>query len=171
MTKEETKEVKIPKKEKLSKEAEELVVLKNHNQELIDKNLRLMAEIQNLQRRYSEELNRLAKRDGEKFIKEFLPVIDNFERALCVDEESLNTDTLNFLTGFKMTYANMIQSLNALGVKEIECINKEFDPNTMEAVLTDHIDDFPVNTVTDVLQKGYMYNDVLIRPAMVKVNN
>ena len=98
MNNEEAKEVKIPKKEKHSKEAEELQVLKNHNQELIDKNLRLMAEIQNLQRRYSEELNRLAKRDGEKFIKEFLPVIDNFERALCVDEESLNTDTLNFLT-------------------------------------------------------------------------
>jgi len=171
MNKEETKEVKIPKKEKHSKEAEELQVLKNHNQELIDKNLRLMAEIQNLQRRYSEELNRLAKRDGEKFIKEFLPVIDNFERALCVDEESLNTDTLNFLTGFKMTYANMIQSLNTLGVKEIECLNKEFDPNTMEAVLTDNIDDFPKNTVTDVLQKGYMYNEILIRPAMVKVNN
>ena len=171
MNKEEAKEVKIPKKEKISKEAEELAILKNHNQELIDKNLRLMAEIQNLQRRYSEELNRLSKRDGEKFIKEFLPVIDNFERALCVDEESLNTDTLNFLTGFKMTYANMIQSLNALGVKEIECMNKEFDPNTMEAVLTDHVDDFPKNTVTDVLQKGYMYNEILIRPAMVKVNN
>ena len=70
-----------------------------------------------------------------------------------------------------MTYANMIQSLNALGVKEIECLNKEFDPNTMEAVLTDNIDDFPKNTVTDVLQKGYMYNEILIRPAMVKVNN
>ena len=129
-----------------------------------------MAEIQNLQRRYGEELNRLAKRDGEKFIKEFLPVIDNFERALCVDEESLNTDTLNFLTGFKMTYANMIQSLNALGVKEIECINKEFDPNTMQAVLTEHIDGTNPGIVIDVMQKGYIYKEKVIRPAMVKVS-
>ena len=161
----------IPKKEKPNKFEEENKILKEHNQELIDKNLRLMAEIQNLQRRYSEELNRLAKRDGEKFIKEFLPVIDNFERALCVDEEGLNTDTLNFLTGFKMTYANMIQSLNSLGVTEIPCINQEFNPNTMEAVLTDNVEDVANNIVTDVLQKGYMYNDILIRPAMVKVNN
>lgn len=169
MTKEE-KEVKVPKKEKENKVEAENKVLKEHNQELIDKNLRLMAEIQNIQRRYGDELNRMASHDGEKFIKAFLPVIDNFERALNVDETKLGAQEQNFLTGFKMTYANMLSSLNSLGVNEIECLGKPFDPNTMEAVLVDEVKDVAPNTVIEVLQKGYMYNNYVIRHAMVKVS-
>lgn len=167
----EEKKEKTPKKEKVSKDQLKIEKLELEVAELKDKNLRLMAEMQNVGRRYSEELARISKRDGEGFIKDLLPVIDNFERAIKMDNDNLEDELSKFLEGFKMVYANMIASLNNKGVHEIECLHKPFDPNTMEAVLTDHIDGHDKGEVIDVLQKGYMYNDILLRPAMVKVND
>ena len=69
-----------------------------------------------------------------------------------------------------MIYTNLVNILNAKGVKEIECQGLEFDPTKMQAVLTDKIDSIEPNHVIEVLQKGYTYNEKVIRPAMVKVN-
>lgn len=162
--KEENKKVK---KEKIDKEKE---TLKNKNAELNDKILRISAEMQNMKRRYEEEISRIYKYDGEDIIKQLLTIVDNFERAIMLDDEDLTDELSKFLSGFKMIYTNLVNILNSKGVKEIECQGKEFDPHTMQAVLTDKIENMESNHVIEVLQKGYIYNEKVIRPAMVKVN-
>ena len=153
------KQIKEKVKEKKIKVDKEKETLKLKNQELNDKILRISAEMQNMKRRYEEQISNIYKYDGEEIIKELLPVVDNFERAIML-----------FLNGFKMIYGNLINILDSKGVTEIECVGKEFDPNTMQAVLVDKIDGVKPNHVIDVLQKGYKYNEKVIRPAMVKVN-
>ena len=69
-----------------------------------------------------------------------------------------------------MIYTNLINILEAKEIREIDCLNKEFDSNFMEAVLTDKVEGIVKNQVLEVLQKGYMYKDKLLRPAMVKVS-
>jgi molecular chaperone GrpE len=160
-------EKKKEKKPKVDKEKEEL---KNKNNELNDKVLRLSAEMQNMKRRYEEEISRIYKYDGEEVIKQLLTVVDNFERAILMDDEDLTDELSKFLSGFKMIYTNLVNILNTKGVSEIECQGKAFDPNQMQAVLTDKVEGMESGLVIEVLQKGYKYNEKVIRPAMVKVN-
>jgi molecular chaperone GrpE len=140
------------------------------NTELNDKLLRLMAEMQNIKRHSEEEKTRLCKYDGEDLIKKLLPIVDNFERAIMLDDANLTDDLSKFLDGFKMIYGNIINILNEKNVHEIKCIDESFDPETMEAVLTEHVDGKEPGIVIDCLQKGYTYNDKVIRHAMVKVS-
>ena len=140
------------------------------NAALNDKILRLSAEMQNMKRRYDEQISNILKFDGQEIITALLPTLDNFERAISMDDENLNDEFSKFLSGFKLTYANMKNVLDNKGVKEIECLNKEFDHNCMEAVLTDKVDGIEPNMVIEVLQKGYTYNGKVIRYAMVKVS-
>ncbi len=155
------------KKNKVDKEKEELKI---KNNELNDKVLRLSAEMQNMKRRYDEEISRIYKYDGEDVIKQLLTIVDNFERAILMDDEDLTDELSKFLSGFKMIYTNLVNILTTKGVQEIECSNKPFDPNEMQAVLTDKIEGIESGHVIEVLQKGYKYNEKVIRPAMVKVN-
>lgn len=148
----------------------ELEKLKNDNQVLNDKVLRLNADIVNIKRRYDSEISRIYKYDGKDFISEILPIVDNFERAIKLDDNNLTDELSKFLSGFKMIYGNLLSVLDKHGIKEIDSLHKEFDPNTMNAVLTDKDDNYESNIVLEVLEKGYMYNDLVIRPAMVKVN-
>ena len=154
---------------KQSKNAE-IENLKKINAELSDKVLRLSAEMQNMNRRHEQEKANIYKYDGEKLIKELLPIIDNFERAISLDDDNLTDDLSKFLAGFKMIYTSLLGTLNALGVKEIEAQGKPFDPNTMEAIMTGNIMEEEQGVVLEVMRKGYMYNDKVIRVAMVKVN-
>ena len=131
-----------------------------------DKYLRLSAEFDNYRKRTLKEKAELTKSAGEQILEKILPVMDNFERALSIKQEG----TEKFLEGFKMIYDNLQNILSSKGVTEIECIHKEFDPNMMNAVMTDTNNDFANNIVLECLQKGYMYQDKIIRPAMVKVN-
>ena len=140
------------------------------NKSLQEKILRLNAEMQNMNRRFNEEKASIYKYDGEKLIKELLPIIDNFERAIKLDDDNLTDELSKFLSGFKMIYASLVSTLNAIGVKEIDCIGKPFDPNKMEAIMTTNIMEEEENVVVEVMQKGYTYNDKVIRVAMVKVN-
>lgn len=170
MNNEETKEEKIknsPKKSKTNKEVEKL---KEENSLLNDKILRISADAQNMRKRLEDEIMRLHKYEGEEFLKKLLPTLDNFERAIKLDDTDLTDELSKFLSGFKMIYTNLINILNELEIKEIDCLNKDFDPNFMEAVLTSKEDNTPKNKVIEVLQKGYMYKDKLLRPAMVKVS-
>lgn len=167
--KQETKNEKIekPKKNKNNKELEKL---KEENKVLQDKVLRISAEMQNMRKRYEDEIARLHKYEGLDFAKEILPTIDNFERAIKLDDTNLEDELSKFLSGFKMIYSNLVNVLNAKEIKEIDCLNQEFDPNYMEAVLTAKVEGVEKNQVIEVLQKGYMYKDKLLRPAMVKVS-
>lgn len=169
-------ETELPKKKEKKNKKEkasdaEILKLKEENATLNDKVLRINAELQNIKRRNSEEISRLMKYDGETFIKKLLPVIDNFERAINMDDDNLEDEVSKFLSGFKMIYSNLKNILDEMEIKEIECIGKPFDSMNMEAVLTDHDETKDENIVLDCLQKGYTYKDKVIRPAMVKVNN
>ena len=165
----ETKPTEV-KKEKKKKENKELEKLKAENKELSEKVLRVSAEMQNMRRRYDEEISKIYKYDGEDLAKKILPILDNFERAISLDDNNLEDEQSKFLEGFKMIYASLITLLKEKGICEIECLGKQFDPNFMDAILTDNDKNAESNVVLDVLQKGYIYNDKVIRPAMVKVN-
>lgn len=166
-------EPELPKKKEKKKKKEDVEIekLKTENAQLNEKILRINAELQNIKRRNSEEMSRLLKYDGETFIKKILPIIDNFERAINMDDANLEDEVSKFLSGFKMIYSNLKNILDEMEIKEIECIGKPFDSMNMEAVLTDHDETKEENIVLDCLQKGYTYKDKVIRPAMVKVNN
>ncbi len=156
-----------PKKKKINKEME---LLKENNNQLQEKLLRVSADAQNMRRRCEEEVARTKKYAGEGICKQILPIIDNFERAIKLDDNDLTDELSKFLSGFKMIYTNLLSILEEHEVKEIICKDADFDPSKMEAVLTEHIDGVEKNKVIEVLQKGYMYKDKLLRPAMVKVS-
>ncbi len=151
---------------KENKNSLELEKLKKEVTASNEKVVRLSAEIQNMRRRYEDELSKKAMYEGSDLIKSLLPIIDNFERAIAMD----NSENDKYLEGYKMIYTNMLTVLKNIGVTEIECLRKPFDPKFMDAVLTENILEEEQGVVLDVLQKGYMYKDKLLRPAMVKVN-
>lgn len=151
------------KKKLFDKEKEEL---RSANLELKEKVLRITAEMQNMRRRYDLDLANAYKYDGFDLAEKLLPIIDNFERAMNVKQEGME----KFLEGFKMIYSNLVEILKNKGIVEVDALNKSFDPNVMNAVMTETNNEKENNIVLEVLQKGYIYNDKLIRPAMVKVN-
>lgn len=164
-------EVKEDKKhKKKDKKNEELELLQNQNAILNEKLLRITADYQNMKRRSEEELSRAYKYDGEEIIKELLNIVDNFERAIKLDDTNLSDELSKFLEGFKMIYTNLINILNNKNVREIVCLNEDFNPVSMNAVLTEKVEGMEPGKVVEVLQKGYVYNDKVIRPAMVKVS-
>lgn len=132
--------------------------------------LRNQAELQNYKRRKEEESEKVLKYKNEDLIKELLTVVDNFERAISMDDNDLSDEVSKFLAGFKLIYTTTVGILNKFEVKEISAEGIEFDPEYHHAVLTDHDESKPAGVVLEVLQKGYMYKDRVIRPAMVKVN-
>ena len=158
------------KKKNTSKVNEEAKKLQEENAKLNEKVLRISAEMQNMRRRYEDEISNIYKFEGEELIVKLLAIVDNFERAIKLDDRDLTDELSKFLSGFKMIYANLINILNSMEVKEIDCQGLEFDPNMMEAVLTEKDENLPANVVLEVLQKGYTYKDKVIRVAMVKVN-
>ena len=153
------------KEHKKDKKYEEL---QNEVNTLKDKNMRIAAEMVNTLRRKDEETNRLLKYSNESLITELLPVIDNFERALNVDVTS--TDVESYQKGMTMIYNSLKNILEKFEVKEIEAIDKEFDPSYHQAVMQEEKEGTKENIVIEVLQKGYTYKDKVIRPAMVKVS-
>ena len=132
--------------------------------------LRNQAELQNYKRRKDEESEKVLKYKNEDLIKELLTVVDNFERAISMDDNDLSDEVSKFLAGFKLIYTTTVGILNKFEVKEIQAEGIEFDPEYHHAVLTDHDENKPAGVVLEVLQKGYIYKDRVIRPAMVKVN-
>lgn len=157
-----SKKIKIKKNEELEK-------LKLEYDALNEKFLRVMAEMQNIKRRSSEEISNLRKYEGEELVLKLLTVHDDFERALLINGE-ISVETKKFLDGFEMIYAAFSGILTNAKVDEIICLNEEFDPNIAMAVLTEKKEDTVSGIVIDVLQKGYKYNGKVIRPAMVKVS-
>lgn len=156
-----------PQKIKLEKEIKKL---KDEKNVLNDKVLRISAEMQNMMRRNEEKVQNLLKYEGEDLIKKLLPTLDNFERAISMDDTNLLDEVSKFLSGFKMIYGNLSDVLKSYEVEVIDCLHKPFDPNTMEAVLVEEAPGIEPNMVIDVLQKGYTYKGKVIRHAMVKVS-
>jgi len=148
----------------------QLEELKKTNEELVVKIKTSQAELINYRKRKDEEVSSMLKYANEDLIKELIDVVDNFERAISVDESKLNEELIKFLSGFKLMYNNMVTILKKYGLEEINRVGEEFDPNLEEALMTEKLDGHKNEEVLEVLLKGYKLKDKVIRPASVKVN-
>ena len=131
-----------------------------------DKYMRLAAEYQNYRRRTDAEKTGIAQYANERIAKDLLNVVDSFERAL---ETSETTDE-GFKNGVDLIYKQLMTVLNNFGVSVIETEGKEFDPNFHSAVMSEEVEGVEPGMILMELQKGYMLNDRLLRPSMVKVS-
>lgn len=147
---------------------DERELLSKRIKDLEDALLRSQAELINYKKRKDEETDRIIKYAEEDILKGFLPILDNFERALGMYND--NAEVSKFLDGFKLMYKQIQELLDKFEVKEIDALGKEFDPALHNAVAMDKKEGAKSGTVTEVLQKGYMYKDRVLRTAMVKVN-
>ena len=130
------------------------------------KYLRLMADFQNYKRRTEKEKSDIYAFANEKIVSELLNVIDNFERALDAGNEGDS-----FVEGMNLIFKQLQGVLEKAGVVEIEALGREFDPNFHHAVMTEDSEEYESGKSTAVLQKGYLLNNKVIRPSMVKVAN
>ena len=154
------KDKKASKKDKKNNKAQELI------DELNDKVMRQMAEFENFRKRSDKEKSQMYDMGAKNILEKILPVVDNFERGLSTAEEGDS-----FADGMKMIYKQLMTCLEEAGVKEIEAEGKEFNPDYHNAVMHVEDEELGENVVVEVLQKGYMYNDSVLRHAMVKVAN
>ncbi len=142
----------------------------NKISELEDKLIRKDAELINYRKRKEEETNRMLKFCNEDLIKELLPILDNFERAIQEDDTNLTESEKNYLTGFKMIYSHLVNVMEKFDVKPIDGSNKPFDPVYHNAIMLEKKEGVPSGMVIEVLQKGYLLKDKVIRTAMVRVS-
>jgi len=149
---------------------EEIEAMNFKVKEAEEKALRAHAELINYRKRKDEEIERMLKYSNEDIVLEILPILDNFERAIKMDDDNLDDEVSKFLQGMKMVYASLVKVLEKYEVKEIESLGKTFDAKYHQAVMTDSVEDKEKEIITEVYQKGYMLKDKVIRPAMVKVN-
>ena len=166
----ETKETKTKKKKK-SAAALEIELKKSEEKaaEMTDKYQRLMAEFENARKRNAKEQSHMYDVGAKEVLAKLLPVVDNFERGLAaVTEEEKGTP---FVEGMEKIYKQFLTALDGMGVKAIEAVGNEFNPDFHNAVM--HVEDETVgeNIVVEEFQKGYMYKDSVVRHSMVKVAN
>ena len=153
-------------KEERSSIAKKIIELEKALDEEKDKYLRVIAEYDNFRKRSLNDRINAAADASAKTIIEILSVIDNFERALAAE----CTDA-NYKKGVEMIFNQYLEVLTKLDVKEIEALNKPFDPNFHNAINQIEDENFGENTVCQVFQKGYMLGDRVIRCSMVVVAN
>ncbi len=157
-------EHKIKKKDKkFQKEIEEL---KQQLKDEKEKSLRIQAEMINFRKRKEDEVANMYKYANEDILKSMLGIIDNFERALAMENE----ENKEFLKGFHMIYTSILKIMEENEVKEIEALDIPFDPSVHQAVMTEHVEGKEPGIVIQVLQKGYKYKERVLRPSMVKVS-
>ena len=138
-------------------------------EELNDKLKRQMAEFDNFRKRTEKEKTQMYDMGAKSIIEKILPVIDNFERGLQgVPEEEKDAP---FVKGVEMVYKQMLTAFDEMGVKPIDAVGKEFDPNLHNAVMAVDDDSLESGTVAEEMQKGYMYKESVVRHSMVKVVN
>ncbi|MCF0141165.1 MAG: nucleotide exchange factor GrpE, partial [Mogibacterium sp.] len=128
--------------------------------------LRLMAEFQNFKKRAQKEKSDIHAYANEKLIKNLLPVLDNFERALSLDAGS---DPEAYAKGMALILEEMKKAMADAGLEELDAEGKDFDPNLHSAVMTEANEELEAGKVSRVFQKGYTLNGRVVRPAMVVV--
>lgn len=168
MKKNEEKEVK--KEKVIDTTVSEIVSLNNKIKELEEKVLYKDAELLNYKKRKDLEVSSMLKYANSDIILEMLSIVDDLERAIKLDDNILDDEVSKFLSGIKIIYSRLVGILEKYEVKEIDALNKEFDPTYHQAVLTEKVEGVKPNIVVEVLQKGYMYKDKVIRHTMVKVS-
>ena len=138
-------------------------------EELNDRVMRQMAEFENFRKRTEKEKSTMYEMGARDMIEKILPIVDNFERGLAsIPEDAKGTP---FAEGMEKIYKQFQKTLEDAGVKVIEAVGKEFDPNLHNAVM--HVEDESLgeNVVAEELLKGYTYRDSVVRHSMVKVAN
>lgn len=136
-------------------------------EELNDRLKRQMAEFENFRKRSEKEKSQMFDMGAKTIVEKILPVIDNFERGLAAVPDDKKDDP--FIIGMDKVYKQMLTELDAAGVKPIECVGQEFDPDFHNAVMQVENDELESGTVAQELQKGYMYKDSVVRHSMVSV--
>ena len=135
--------------------------------ELEDRVKRQMAEFENFRKRTEKEKTMMFETGAKSVVEKILPVVDNFERGLAtIPEEDADSA---FASGMKMIYKQMMDELDKLGVKPIEAVGQEFDPNFHNAVMQVESEEFESGVVAQELLKGYMYHESVVRHSMVAV--
>lgn len=124
------------------------------------------ADTENVKKRLQNEADTNKKYRIQSFAKEILPAIDNLERAMAASDESES----QLKKGVEMIYNQLIKSLKDEGVEEIDCLNKKFDPNFEQSIMVEKKEGVEPGVVIEVLQKGYMLKDRVLRAAMVKIS-
>ena len=150
-----------------SSEASRIADLEAKVAELEDKLLRSQAEIQNIQQRHAREVQNVRKYDGQKLAGAVLPAVDNLERALQVEAD--DTVTKQIKTGVEMTLKTLVQALADNGISATGEVGEAFDPTKHQAIQSVASEDVASDEIAAVLQKGYMIQDRVLRPAMVAV--
>ena len=138
-------------------------------EELTDRVKRQMAEFENFRKRTEKEKSTMYEMGARDMIEKILPIIDNFERGVAtIPEDAKETP---FAEGMEKIYKQLQKTMEDAGVKVIEAVGKEFDPNLHNAVM--HVEDESLgeNVVAEELLKGYTYRDSVVRHSMVKVAN
>lgn len=130
--------------------------------------LRVSAEFENYKKRSAREMGDFRKFANQELVKDLLPILDNLELAV---KSTTDTDQASngLLEGIELTRKEILRVLEKHDVKQIDALGKPFDPSYHEAVMREETDDYPENTVTNELQKGYLMHDRLVRPSMVAV--
>ena len=170
-SKEEASGEETPKKEKKFGRKKDKAVekLEEKVKELEDMRVRQLAEFENFRKRSEKEKSQMFEVGAKSVIEKILPVMDNFERGLQgVPEEEKDAP---FVKGVEMVYKQMLTAFEEMGVKPIEAVGKEFDPNLHNAVMAVDDDSLESGTVAEEMQKGYMYKESVVRHSMVKVVN
>lgn len=145
--------------------AAEVEALKQQLAESAERMKRLQADFENFRRRTRQEKEELSNMVVQDFIKDLLPMIDNFDRAMAAEA----TDAAQFQQGVEMIYKQLDEVLKAKGLEKIETAEAKFDPNFHQAVMRVENPDMEDDTIAMELQKGYMVKGKVIRPAMVQV--
>ena len=157
----------LKKKTKKKKESSKTAAYEEKIADLEDRVKRQMAEFENFRKRTEKEKSMMFEMGAKSVIEKLLPVVDNFERGLAtIPEEDADSA---FASGMKMIYKQMMDELDKLGVKPIEAVGQEFDPNFHNAVMQVESEEYESGVVAQELLKGYMYHETVVRHSMVAV--
>lgn len=156
------------KKKKIEELETEIVKLKEEVAANKNAYFKAYADTENLKKRLQAESENVRKYRIQSFAMEILPVLDNLERALDVKVDDQNVK--NYAKGFEMIYQQLVSILEKEGVKEIEALDKPFDPNYHQALMQEPKEGVESGMVIEVLQKGYMLKDRVLRATLVKVS-
>ena len=138
-------------------------------EELTDRLTRQMAEFDNFRKRTEKEKSQMYEIGAKDIIEKILPVVDNFERGLASMSEEERTTP--FAEGMEKIYKQFMTTLEGIGVKPIEAVGQEFNPDFHNAVMHVEDEELGENIIAEEFQKGYMYRDSVVRHSMVKVAN
>ncbi|MCH1941138.1 nucleotide exchange factor GrpE [Holdemania massiliensis] len=165
--KEEKKKGFFSKKNEIEELKTRISELEGENVRLKNEYLKAYADTENTRRRLQQEAEQTRKYRIQSFALDILPVLDNLERALAIEP---TPETESYRKGVEMIYQQLIHALTKEGVSEIEALGKEFDPNFHQALMMEAVEGAEPNQVVEVLQKGYLLKDRILRAAMVKVS-